>query len=138
MEKLAAIFAVCVSLVVGGASFAQDNATPDNRPPGQSPGSVEAPPTKMEITASDFTFNPDRIVVSRGQNVDLTMANEGTVRHSLAVKLPDAEVKFADPVDPKGKRTLSFKAPDKAGEYELYCPMDNHRERGMTATLVVK
>ena len=120
---------------LSAVALAQEQSTPA---PGQGPGSVDAPATKMEITAKDFTFNPDRIVVSRGQNVDLTMTNEGSARHSLSIKLPDAEVKFSDPVDPNGKRTLSFKAPDRAGDYEIYCPMGNHRERGMTATLVVK
>ena len=137
MENLAKIFAICAALALGAPALAQD-ATPDTTAPGQSPGSVDAPPTKMEMTTKDFTINPDRIVVSRGQNIDLTVTNEGSARHSLTVKLPDAEVKFADPVDPNGKRTLSFKAPDRAGEYEIYCPMGNHRERGMTATVVVK
>ena len=128
MEKLISICAVTVALALGAPALAQDRG----------PGSVDAPPTKMEITAKDFTFNPDRLVVSRGQNVDLTMSNEGVNRHSLVVKLPDAEVKFSDPVEPNGKRTLSFRAPDRPGEYEIYCPMGNHRERGMTATLVVR
>ena len=135
MEKLLLIVAVCAALALSGPTLAQENSTPA---PGQGPGSVDAPATKMELTAKDFTLNPDRIVVSRGQNVDLTMNNEGSARHGLLIKLPDAEVKFSDPVDPGGKRTLSFKAPERAGEYEIYCPMGNHRDRGMTATLVVK
>ena len=135
MEKLVSVVAVCVALAFATPALAQENSTPA---PGQGPGSVDAPATKMEITAKDFTLNPDRVVVSRGQNVDLTMTNEGSTRHSLSIKLPDAEVKFSDPVDPGAKRTLSFKAPDRTGEYEIYCPMGNHRERGMTATLVVK
>jgi plastocyanin len=137
MENLAKTFAICAVLALGSPALAQE-AAPDTAAPGQSPGSVDAPPTKMEITAKDFTFNPDRIVVSRGQNIDLTMTNEGSARHSVGIKLPDAEVKFSDPVDPGSKRTLSFKAPERAGEYEIYCPMGNHRERGMSATLVVK
>ena len=104
----------------------------------QGPGSVDAPATKMDVTAKDFTLTPDRIVVSRGQNIDLTMTNEGTAPHSLVLKLPDAEVKFSDPVDPGGRRTLSFRAPTEPGEYEVYCPMGNHRGRGMTANLVVR
>jgi uncharacterized cupredoxin-like copper-binding protein len=56
----------------------------------------------------------------------------------MVLKLPDAEVKFSDPVDPGGRRTLSFRAPEAPGEYEVYCPMGNHRGRGMTANLVVR
>ena len=103
MENLARIFAICVALALSTPAFAQD-AAPDRSTPGQSPGSVDAPATKMEITAKDFTLNPDRIAVSRGQNIDLTMSNEGSARHSLTIKLPDAEVKFSDPVEPGGKR----------------------------------
>ena len=102
------------------------------------PGAVDAPPVKMEVVAKDFTLTPDRVVVSRNQNIDLTLINEGAVEHNLVLKLPSAEVKYAEPVGPGGRRTLSFRAPEQPGTYEIYCPMGNHRDRGMTASLVVR
>jgi plastocyanin len=92
----------------------------------------------MEVRAKDFAYHPDRLTVPRGRMVDLTMINDGPVAYSLVLKLPAAEVKFSDPVDANGRRTLSFRAPEKPGEYEIYCPIGDHRARGMTATLVVR
>ena len=58
----------------------------------------------------------------------------------LAFVIPSvlAACSGSDPVDPGGRRTLSFRAPQEPGEYEVYCPMGNHRGRGMTANLVVR
>ena len=128
MERILKLGALALGLALASPVAAQDRG----------PGSVDSPATKMEVTAKDFTLSPDRLVVTRSQNIDLTMINEGAASHGLVLKLPDAEVKFSDPVEPKNQRTLSFRAPDRAGEYEIYCPMGNHRERGMTATLVVR
>jgi plastocyanin len=129
MQKSVSITAAALALVlVSSPASAQ----------GQGPAALNAPPTKVDITAKDFSFDPDRIVASRGQNIDLTLKNEGAARHSVVLKLPGAEVSFADPVEPTGRRTLSFRAPEEPGEYEIYCPMGNHGERGMTATLVVR
>jgi uncharacterized cupredoxin-like copper-binding protein len=120
--------ALGIALAAPTPAFAQDGG----------PGSVDAPPVKMEVVAKDFTLTPDRVVVSRNQNIDLTLINEGVVEHNLVLKLPSAEVKYAEPVGPGGRRTLSFRAPEQPGTYEIYCPIGNHHGRGMTASLVVR
>jgi uncharacterized cupredoxin-like copper-binding protein len=128
MEKAWMASAFALGLAIAAPGLAQQAG----------PGAVDAPPVKMDVVAKDYTLTPDRVVVSRNQNIDLTLINEGAVEHNLVLKLPSAEVKYAEPVGPGGRRTLSFRAPEQAGTYEIYCPMGNHHERGMTASLVVR
>lgn len=96
------------------------------------------PPVRVSLEAKDFGFAPNEVVVPKERMVLLTVTNGGTMVHNVEVLLNGAKVKFENPLAPGEVQTLSFRAPQQAGRYEIYCPLEDHRARGMKAALVVR
>ncbi len=84
------------------------------------------------IHLSNFHIRPNTIEVKKGSKVKLTvMVDEG--EHDLIIEGYDLRV----PIEKKGGvNVLEFTA-GRAGEFEMWCEVRNHRERGMTGRLIV-
>ena len=65
----------------------------------------------------------------------LTVANAGQELHGLHVEGPGVKAALENPLDPNGSGTISVTFQD--GEYVLYCPILDHREKGETLTITV-
>src|SRR5215210_6604598 len=68
----------------------------------------------------------DGLTIASGDEVELTMANDGPADHELEVFGPDGEV--IDEIEPvhagkTGKLTLTF---DRSGTYEFVCGLSDH------------
>ena len=92
----------------------------------------------VEVVATDFEYTPSRITVDRGQPVTVRLVNRGSSPHNIEFELPAGERELEQNVPPGGTGTLRFTAPQEPGVYEVYCPVANHKGRGMTGTLVVR
>lgn len=90
------------------------------------------------LIASGFRFNPSKITVAPGELVKLRLVNQGLHAHRVKFELPRGEVKIKRELRPGEGETLTFRAPEKPGEYVFYCPHSDHRDRGMEGVLVVK
>jgi plastocyanin domain-containing protein len=96
---------------------------------------------KVEVTAGDYFFNPDRIVVKVNVPVEIRIRKEpGIVPHDFVLKAPEAWIDILESLssDPK---TIRF-TPAKPGEYPFYCDKKlifskSHREKGMEGILEV-
>ncbi|HKC10683.1 MAG TPA: cupredoxin domain-containing protein [Vicinamibacteria bacterium] len=100
--------------------------------PARAPGEP-APSRSFDITASRFHFEPDRLEVSEGDAVRLTLHSTDTT-HGFGIK----ELKV-EAVIPKGGEpvTVQFVA-DQAGTFEFFCTeYCGARHRYMRGTLVV-
>ena len=88
----------------------------------------------QEIDLTEFALDPASVSLDPG-TVMLHVVNTGSVVHALEVEGPSGEVETAD-LQPGESADLTVDA-SKAGEYEMYCPIDGHRAQGMEGTLVV-
>ena len=88
----------------------------------------------VQITAKDFELDPADVRVEASGETTFTLTNEGESEHALEVEGNgvEEETETIAPGD-----TASVTVDLEPGEYELYCPVDDHRSRGMEATLVV-
>ena len=86
---------------------------------------------QLEVTAVDFAFEPSSLEVGEG-GATLVLANDGEFPHALAVEGGDAAT---DTVDAGGSTELSLDL--DPGSYTIFCPVGDHRDRGMEGTLVV-
>lgn len=93
---------------------------------------------EVKITATDFDFQPMSLVVRPGQRVRVRLVNEGNAPHNIEFELPSGEIEFEQPLQAGQSRALTFTAPQETGKYIFYCPVGNHRERGMEGTLIVR
>lgn len=95
---------------------------------------VEAPaPATVNITGKSFEFSQSEIRVQEGQTVTVNFTSTGGL-HDWVVDEFDAAT---GKVSTDGSTSVTFVA-DKAGTYEYYCSVGNHRAQGMVGTLIVE
>jgi uncharacterized cupredoxin-like copper-binding protein len=107
------------------------------------------PSTTLDITMTDFKFEPTEFTVPAGQEITVNATNNGAVEHEFVIfKLgTDAGEKFGDEdeeniyweveVFPGQSASGTFTAPAEAGEYYVTCGIEGHLEAGMNGKLIV-
>lgn len=93
---------------------------------------------EIEVIAENLEFKPSRIEAKPGEKLRIKLVNRGDAPHNIEFELPSGERELDSNVSMGQSATLEITAPDEPGEYTIYCPVDDHREQGMTGTLVVQ
>src|SRR5215467_2842427 len=103
--------------------------------------------TKINVTMTDFQFQPNQFTVPAGKEITFDAANNGAVVHNFVImKLGTSAGPFFDDEDipnvywqvelqPGGSTSTSFTAPTEPGDYEVVCRTEGHIASGMTAKL---
>ncbi|OGG73106.1 hypothetical protein A3A38_04825 [Candidatus Kaiserbacteria bacterium RIFCSPLOWO2_01_FULL_53_17] len=91
--------------------------------------------TVKELTVSNagLTFNPKTLLVKKGDRVKITFKNTGGT-HDLRVDGYGVGTKV---IQAGQEESFEFIA-DKAGTFEYYCSVGEHRQMGMKGTLTVQ
>ena len=97
-------------------------------------GSGESAGQSVQLSASEFEFTPSDVSVTEAGEVTFAVSNEGSMPHALEIEGGGVEEE-TDTIAPGESGSLTVDL--EAGEYELYCPIGNHREQGMVGKLVV-
>jgi plastocyanin len=104
---------------------------------------------KINVTMTDFQFQPNQFTVPAGQEISFTSANNGAVVHNFVImKLGTSAGDSFDNEDvpnvywevelvPGGSTETTFTAPSEPGEYQVVCRTEGHIVSGMTAKLIV-
>ncbi len=88
----------------------------------------------IEIVETDFALDPETLTVEKAGEVTFRIRNDGATTHALEIE-GDGLEEESDEIAPGDSAELTVEL--EAGEYELYCPIGNHREQGMEGTLHV-
>lgn len=88
----------------------------------------------LEIVLTDFRVEPPTGSLEPG-TYTARVVNEGGVVHALKVDGPTGETESAE-LQPGQSVEVELDL-SEAGEYELTCPVGDHRDRGMEASLAV-
>jgi uncharacterized cupredoxin-like copper-binding protein len=140
MRKLS-IFAVVAALSLGAAACGDDDdedgaAATTSTQPAATPTATT--PSKgrsaVTISATDFKFSPSDPTVKAGQ-ATFTLRNDGQAPHALEIEGNGVEEE-TDTIQPG--QTANLKVDLKPGTYEIYCPVDNHKQLGMEGELKVE
>lgn len=94
-------------------------------------------PRVIQIEAHDFKYAPDRIEAQSGRPLVVRLVNRGGMPHNIEFELPKGEIELPKPLAPGESGELKFDAPTQPGSYVYYCPVADHKQRGMTGKLVV-
>jgi uncharacterized cupredoxin-like copper-binding protein len=112
-------------------------------------GNSSKPSTKIDVTMTDFQFQPTAFTVPAGQEITLSAKNNGGVVHSFVImnKGQSAGTEFTDAdqpnvywqveIQPGGSSDITFTAPTDPGEYEVVCHVPGHLQAGMVGKLSV-
>ncbi len=87
---------------------------------------------EVEMTATDFAFDPDEITAEAGEDLAIVLTSED-ILHDFTIDELDAHV-AAD----RGETATGGFTADEAGTYTYYCSVPGHREAGMEGTLTVE
>jgi plastocyanin len=104
---------------------------------------------KIDVTMTDFQFQPSQFTVPAGQEITFTSSNNGAVVHNFVImKLGTSAGPMFDEDDipnvywevellPGADTDTSFTAPTEPGDYEVVCKTEGHIASGMTGKLTV-
>lgn len=105
--------------------------------------------TNINVTMTDFQFQPNQFTVPAGQEITFNSSNNGAVVHNFVImKKGTSAGPFFDDEDvpnvfweveipPGGSADTTFIAPTEPGDYEVVCRTEGHIASGMTAKLTV-
>lgn len=88
---------------------------------------------ELTVTGSSFKFEPSNLTVNKGDKVKITFKNSGGM-HNFVIDEFNVKTK----VIPAGQEEVVEFTADKAGTFEFYCGVGNHRAMGMKGMLEVK
>jgi uncharacterized cupredoxin-like copper-binding protein len=89
--------------------------------------------TVVEVSLGEFAIEPSTIEVDPG-SYTFRVSNDGGAVHALEIEGPSGEVETAELASGESA-DLTIDLED--GEYEMYCPVGDHRDRGMEGTILV-
>ena len=89
----------------------------------------------ISVAETEFRLSPANPSVSKAGVVEFNVVNAGKVAHALEVEGPGVEVE-TDRIEPGSDATLKADL-DKVGRYELYCPIGDHKDRGMRGEITM-
>src|SRR5258706_5556461 len=87
----------------------------------------------FNITAGNYYFVPNKIMVNKGDNVTLVMTNAGGF-HDLVID----ELQVKTTLVKTGEAATATFTASKIGTYTYYCSVKGHKEKGMLGTIVVQ
>ncbi len=112
-------------------------------------GGGKGPSTTIDLTMTDFRYEPSEFVVPAGKEITLNATNNGAVVHEFVIMKYGTNIgeKFGDEdegniyweveVEPGKSVSVTFTAPSEPGEYQVVCGTEGHFEAGMAGKLTV-
>jgi uncharacterized cupredoxin-like copper-binding protein len=119
--------ATTTSSAAGSSASASTAAT-------SSAGASDTAGTTVTAEEGDFFITLSSDTLSAG-TYTFTVQNTGKASHSLKIEGPGGVDVTSDTV--QGGESTTMTVTLQAGDYEVYCPIGNHRAMGMDTTLTV-
>jgi plastocyanin len=107
------------------------------------------PSTNIKVDMVEFTFTPAEFTIPAGQEITITVANNGAVLHEFVIMKFGQTIgdDFGDEdegniyweVESEAGKTVTatFTAPTEPGEYQVVCGTAGHFISGMVGKLIV-
>ncbi len=116
-----------ITVLLAGCGGGGSNASEDT-------GSVVQ---TIQISEKEFSLNPSTVSVSKTGTYEFEVTNDGQIKHALNIEESGegAETESGD-IEPGQTKTVRFTF-SKDGSYEMYCPIDGHKDQGMEGTITV-
>jgi plastocyanin len=124
--RLAALLAASV-LAAAGCGGDGNSSPAGSGSPAQPSSSTPGGTTRITVDESEFKLGLSPMVLRPGRYIFLAR-NTGHTTHALEIEGPGLEAK-TDNISPGQSASVTVTL--KQGRYELYCPVDGHKQRGM-------
>lgn len=88
---------------------------------------------EVTVHATELAFQPNEIKVNKGDQVKLTLINDGKLVHDLTISELKVEIKAE-----VGQTKVHTFTASKAGTLQFVCAQPGHKEGGMAGKLIVQ
>src|SRR5712691_7859010 len=89
----------------------------------------------IQISEKEYSLTPSTAKLSQTGTYEFEVSNAGAITHAFEIEGNGVEEKTAD-IAPGATKTLRVTL-SKTGSYEMYCPVDGHKDQGMKGTITV-
>jgi uncharacterized cupredoxin-like copper-binding protein len=89
----------------------------------------------IQISEKEYSLTPSTVTVSEAGTYAFKATNDGQTGHALEIEGNGIEAKTGE-IQPGSSATLQITL-SKAGSYEMYCPIDGHKQEGMKGDVMV-
>jgi uncharacterized cupredoxin-like copper-binding protein len=130
MRKAVLLLPVCVALAgCGGGSSSPSSSG------GSGATTAAAASHTVSLSESEYKLSPSTVSVAKAGKVTFDVKNTGQIAHALEIEGSGVEEKTGH-IAPGEGASITVTLP-KNGTYEMYCPIDGHRDKGMEGTIHV-
>jgi len=89
----------------------------------------------VEVHLTDFALDPSQLSVQKPGTYTFRAVNDGQTVHALQIEGHGIEEETEE-IQPGESAEVTVELPEP-GDYELYCPVDDHKAMGMEGSLDV-
>jgi uncharacterized cupredoxin-like copper-binding protein len=134
MRLLPLLLPLALLLAACGGGGSGSNAAQTTTTTGSAPAAAASSHT-VTLAEKEFSITPNSISLARTGTYRFKITNNGQIGHALEIEGHGVEQRTST-IEPGKTATLQVDLA-KAGSYEVYCPIDDHKNRGMKASLTV-
>jgi plastocyanin len=88
----------------------------------------------IQIAEKEYSLTPSTVTLTKAGTYTFKATNNGSTAHALEIEGNGIESKTGH-IEPGSTATLQVAL--KAGSYEMYCPIDGHKQEGMKGDVAV-
>jgi uncharacterized cupredoxin-like copper-binding protein len=126
------VFLVGVVLAAAGCG---GSSSGKSSPRTESSTAAAAAGRTVTIHETEFRLEPATVDLRAPGPVVVRAVNDGKVTHALGIEGHGVDAETAE-IDPGESTTLRVDLSER-GTYELYCPVDGHKQQGMEGKLAI-
>jgi uncharacterized cupredoxin-like copper-binding protein len=134
IRRLAVILAAMVLAVAGCNGDDEGSAATTQSPATSAATGGDGAGTVIDVDEKDFTIELSTMEFTPGTNT-FVATNNGQTTHALEIEGQGVEEETED-IAPGDTAELTVTL--EAGDYELYCPVGNHKDMGMKLDITVE
>jgi uncharacterized cupredoxin-like copper-binding protein len=121
---------VCLALAGCGGGYGSSSGNN-----GTTTAAAPAAGHVVSLSESEYKISPSTVSVAKAGKVTFDVKNMGQITHALEIEGNGVETKTMS-IAPGEAASITVDL-SKNGKYEMYCPIDGHRAKGMEGTIQV-
>jgi len=135
LHRLSLLGAVVVVVGLSGCGGGSGAGSSQSEATSTTTSSAAAQSLKtVTISEKEFSLTPSSVSLSKAGTYTFKAVNNGTITHALEIEGNGVEQKASE-IGPGNSTTITVDL--KKGSYEMYCPVDGHKNEGMKGTITV-
>ncbi len=126
-----ALFAAATTALLVAGCGGDDSKDSNTTPAATTAGGART----VTVKETEYKIDPANPSIDKAGRVTFDVRNDGKIVHALEIEAPNGEAQTGN-IDPDQSKQVTVDL-NKAGSYEWYCPIANHRDLGMEGEIRV-